>query len=179
MNSLDGAHPWWRGRPLAIVTLLISVAAACTTFAMWPRNDVPGDPDAIVVLGGAGVERAQLGIDLSERYDVPLVLSSSAVDYGGILGLRCDVDAICFRPYPRTTSGEAASVAALAESMGWNELTVATSRFHTTRARVLFRQCFGDRVTVVGARALQQRGLITYARETAGTLAALTVRRAC
>ena len=179
MNRLERASPWWRGRPLAVVTLLLGLVAAGTTLAMWPRNDVPGDPDAIVVLGGAGVERAQLGIELSERYDVPLVLSSSAVDYGGVLGLRCDVDAICFRPYPRTTSGEAASVAALAESMGWNDVTVATTRFHTTRARVLFRQCFGDRVTVVGAHAYARRGLITYARETVGTLAAVTVRRAC
>jgi uncharacterized SAM-binding protein YcdF (DUF218 family) len=146
---------------------------------MWPRDDIPDQPDAIVVLGGGRSERALLGIELRDRYDTPLVLSGSAWGYGYNLGLRCDVDAICVRPYPSTTSGEASTIAALAESYGGNHVTVVTTRFHTTRARVLFRQCFGDRVSVVGARPTEPRALTTYVREAAGTLAALTVRRAC
>jgi uncharacterized SAM-binding protein YcdF (DUF218 family) len=179
MEQPEGNLLSWLRRRLGIVVLILSCAAVGITIAMWPRDDVPDQPDAIVVLGGAGTERVQLGIELRDRYDAVLVLSSSAWGYGYNVGLRCDVDVICVRPYPETTGGEAATIAALAESYGWDHVTVATTRFHTARARVLFRQCLGDRVSVVGARPIEMRGPPTYVREALGTLAALTVRRAC
>ena len=166
-------------RRIGLAALVAGCVLAGTTFAMWPRDDEPNQPDVVVVLGGVGAERVQLGMQLRERYDTPLVLSASAMGYGFNAGLRCEEDAICVRPYPHTTAGEAATIAAISETYGWDRVTVATSRFHTTRARVLFRQCFGDRVTVVGARPDQPRGIGTYVRETAGTLAALTFSRAC
>lgn len=174
----DQRSSWW-WRRLKVTALVVTCIAAGATVAMWPRDDVPDQPDAIVVLGGGGSERVQLGIELRDRYDATLVLSASAWGYGYNLGLRCDVDAICVRPYPPTTSGEASTIAAVAESYAWDHVTVVTTRFHTTRSRVLFRQCFGDRVSVVGARPAAPRGFTTYVRETVGTLAALTVRRAC
>jgi uncharacterized SAM-binding protein YcdF (DUF218 family) len=147
---------------------------------MWPRDDVPSDPDAIVVLGGVGGERIELGMALRERYEVPIVLSASAWGYGFNRGLRCEQDGvICVRPASSSTRGEAHAIAALAEREGWRRVTVATTDFHTTRARVLFRQCLRDRVDVVGAPPHVQRGAGTHAREALGTLAALTVRRAC
>ena len=164
---------------LGVVALLLGCVVAVTTVLMWPRDDVPEQPDVIVVLGGGRGERLPLGIELRDRYDATLVLSASARGEGYNLGLRCDVDAICVRPYPLTTAGEAATIEALAQSYHWDHVTVVTSRFHTTRARVLFRQCFGNRVSVVGARPAERRGPPTYVRETVGTLAALTVRRAC
>jgi uncharacterized SAM-binding protein YcdF (DUF218 family) len=162
---------------------LAFVVAGAAVAAMWPRSDVPRDPDAVVVLGGAGFERAELGIELAERYGAMLVLSSSAINFGRERGADCQHDPtiLCSYPQPATTAGEARTVAALVEERGWDHVTVATSDFHTTRARVLFRQCLGDRVTVVGARpsANWARGLPTYAAEAAATLAALTTRRAC
>ena len=174
----DQRSRWWQRR-LKMMALVLTCIAAGTTIAMWPRDDIPDHPDAIVVLGGGRAERVQLGIELRDRYDATLVLSASAWGHGYNLGLRCDVDAICVRPYPATTRGEASTIAALTETYGWDHVTVATTRFHTTRARVLFRQCLGDRVSVVGARPTEARGLTTYVRETVGTLAALTVRRSC
>jgi hypothetical protein len=41
----------WGAGALVLVT-------GVTTFAMWPRDDIPREPDAVVVLGGAGPERA-------------------------------------------------------------------------------------------------------------------------
>lgn len=163
------------------MTLLALVAVAAVPLLMWPRDDVPRDPDAVVVLGGAGPERADLGIELSERYDATLVLSSSASIFGRRRGVVCGEDALCFEPDPTTTTGEARNVAQFAEEYGWEHVTVATSRFHTTRSRVLFRQCLGDRVTVVGT---PPAGGVSFSlrrdlREAVGTLAALTVRRAC
>jgi uncharacterized SAM-binding protein YcdF (DUF218 family) len=179
MEQPEDHRSSWLRRRVGTMALILTCIVAGTTIAMWPRDDIPNQPDAIVVLGGGRAERVQLGIELRDRYDATLVLSASAWGYGYNLGLRCDVDAICVRPYPATTTGEASTIAALAESYGWDHVTVATTRFHTTRARVLFRQCFGDRVSVVGARPTESRGVGTYLRETAGTLAALTVRRAC
>jgi uncharacterized SAM-binding protein YcdF (DUF218 family) len=161
---------------------LVPLVTGAVILALWPRNDVPPDPDAVLVLGGAGYERVDLGIELRDRYDAVLVLSSSAVRYGGGRGLACGRDAMCIRPTERTTAGEARAAAALVEEEGWGHLTVATARFHTTRARILFRQCLGDRVTVLGAPPLpgdDRRGVDTYLKEAVGTVAALTVGRAC
>jgi uncharacterized SAM-binding protein YcdF (DUF218 family) len=163
------------------VALAIGVVGMAMVVAMWPRDDTPRDPDAIVVLGGAGRERTELGIELRERFRVPLVLSSSAIVFGHELGLECREDVICLEPDPETTAGEARSIAVLADERGWSHVTVATSRFHSTRARVLFRQCLGDRVTVIGAPQRDDQ-VITLRRrlnEILGTIAAWTFARAC
>jgi uncharacterized SAM-binding protein YcdF (DUF218 family) len=162
------------------LALILTGAAVA---ALWPRNDVPRDPDAIVVLGGAGYERVELGIELADRYDAVLVLSSSAIRFGRERGVDCQTSPAgsCILPEPATTAGEARTVANLVEDRGWEHVTVATSDFHSTRARVLFGQCLGDRVTVVGARPSENwsRGLLTHLAEAAGTVVALTTRRAC
>jgi hypothetical protein len=166
---------------LGAAAVLSTLAVAYVTAVLWPRNDVPRDPDVVAVLGGAGLERARLGDQLRLRHDATLVLSAQAIDYAtSYLGIRCGVDARCIDPAERSTAGEARAIAALADAEGWRHVTVATSRFHSTRARVLFRQCLGDRVTVVGARPTDHhRGPGTYLREAVGTLAAITVQRAC
>jgi uncharacterized SAM-binding protein YcdF (DUF218 family) len=162
---------------------LVLALTGAAVVALWPRSDVPRDPDAVVVLGGTGYERAELGIELADRYDAVLVLSASAINFGRDLGVDCGTFPAVFCVWPElaTTAGEARMVATLVEDGGWDHVTIATSDFHTTRARVLFRQCLGDRVTVVGAEpaADEARGLPTYVREAAATAAALTTQRAC
>jgi uncharacterized SAM-binding protein YcdF (DUF218 family) len=149
--------------------------------AAWPRDDEPDGPDAVIVLGGAGRERMELGRALAERYDATLVLSSSAAIFGEQAGVTCGVDALCMDPDPGTTIGEARMTADLAVDRGWNHVTVATSRFHTTRSRVLFRQCL-DEVSVVGTTRPDGTwfpGIDQTVREIAGTLAAFTIEPAC
>lgn len=156
--------------------------AGFVMFAMWPRNDAPQSPDAVVVLGGAGTDRAQLGIALSHEHDAVLVLSSSARVFAEDLGVKCGGPrVVCVEPDPENTMGEAQTVARLAHDHGWSHVTVATSAFHTTRARVLFRQCLGDHVSVVGARRADgaRVGLARWANEVLGTVGAVTFRRAC
>lgn len=163
---------------LAGPLLLCGLALAAFT----PRDDVVVAPDAVVVLGGVGIDRAQLGIALEQEHDATLVLSSSAAIFGERLGRDCGRDAICIDPQPETTRGEARSVATLAERHGWSEVAVVTSRAHTTRARVLFRQCLGDDVRVVGSTPSRgQPPLLTRRnlREVLGTVAAVTFQRAC
>jgi uncharacterized SAM-binding protein YcdF (DUF218 family) len=162
---------------LLLLALGAAVGLARLTAA---RDDVIGSPDVVVVLGGAGPERAELGAELHERYDVPLVLSSSAQVFGNELGYDCP-PAICITTDPETTTGEARGVARLAEQYGWGELVVVTSDFHTARARMLFQQCLDDRVSVVGASPTDggDRGLRTRLEEVAGLVAGATVLRAC
>jgi uncharacterized SAM-binding protein YcdF (DUF218 family) len=170
--------PWRRLGLAAAALVLASVGIA---FMVWPRDDLPQDPDAVVVLGGSGRERTDLGIALSERYDAVLVLSSSAAGHGEDRGHRCGEEAICLDPVPETTRGEARAVAELVAERGWTHVTVATSRFHTARARLLFRQCLGDRVTVVGAP--RDEGLLSdledYAEEAVGMAVGMLFQRAC
>jgi uncharacterized SAM-binding protein YcdF (DUF218 family) len=163
----------------SLTVLLVSVLA--TTLAMWPRDDLPREPDAVIVLGGSPVERVDLAIQLQRHHGGELVLPPSAVEYAHHLGIGCGREAICIEPRPDSTAGEARHVAELASERGWTHITLATTRFHTTRARVLFRQCLEKDVTVVGApRAGGARiGPVKHLREVAATVASLTFRRPC
>ncbi len=165
---------------LGIGVVLASLSVAFVRFLL-PTDDVPLDPDVVVVLGGAGAERAELGIELAERYDAQLVLSSSAAVFGARQGYSCQRDAICIKPEPESTRGEAREIARLSEQEGWEHVTVATSAFHTSRSRFLFRQCLGGRVTVVGAvtEGKPRTTPSLVLREGLGVLAGATVQRAC
>lgn len=181
-NSHGQRHVAGRARTALWSFAFLSTLGIVITVALWPRDDVPQDPDAVVVLGGSGLERAQLGVELRDRFGATLVLSSSASVRGHWIGVTCDDDTICIIPVPETTQGEAQTVARLVDEHGWEHVTVATSRFHTTRSRLLFRQCLGDRVTVVGAPRPDSElpiGVGRHLREAVGTLAALTFQRAC
>jgi uncharacterized SAM-binding protein YcdF (DUF218 family) len=171
-----------RAFTVVLVASLILLAVIGGALARWttPRDDPVDSPDVVVVLGGAGEERAELGGALHERYDVRLVLSSSAQDFGADLGYTCP-PALCIVTDPETTAGEARGVARLAERYGWGEVVVVTTDFHTPRARLLFRQCLGGRVSVVGAPPADgdARGLRTRLNELAGMLAGSTFSRAC
>ena len=171
--------------PRAITTMLlmaVAVVAIAAPVVAWPRDDTPVAPDAVIVLGGAGAERTAVGDALATQHRATLVLSSSAQYFGERAGLRCGQEVVCLDPDPETTRGEARAVAALVEAEGWARVTVVTSRHHTSRARVLFRQCLADRVSVVGARRPDGSwwpGARGVGRELVGTVAAVTVQRAC
>ena len=173
---------WFNGRAFSFllsgIIVLIGISSVVVA-AMWPRDDAPDRPEAVVVLGGAGLDRPQLGRDLSDEHDAQLVLSSGATEFAEELGVPCGSEALCIDPVPETTAGEARTIATLANERGWESVTVATSRFHTTRSRLLFRQCFGDQVQVVGTPPPDVRDPKTHLREAIGILAAITVRRAC
>lgn len=165
---------------LMLLSLAVAATAVVAARAMAPRDDVVDSPDAVAVLGGAGQERADLGIELRQRYGVPLILSSSAQRFALRRGVDCRT-AICIRTDPETTAGEARGIADLANEHGWDEVVVVTTDFHTTRARILFRQCLGDRVRVVGASPEDGRGpgLRRWLNEVGGIVAGTTFRRAC
>jgi uncharacterized SAM-binding protein YcdF (DUF218 family) len=153
--------------------------AAVGVVAAVPRDDtLPDRVDAVVALGGSDA-RVALARDIAAEHDADLVLSSGSIFYGQGQGLACDVDAICLRPDPDTTVGEARGMAELAASHDWGTVAVATSSFHVNRSRLLFRQCLDD-VAVVGTEdpASPMTPWLTL-EELAGMLASVTVQRAC
>ena len=165
---------------LGVGLILVGLSTTFVWFLL-PSDDVPRAPDAVIVLGGAYPERTELGIELAEQFDVLLVLSSSASIYGRLQGRTCSTDAACFEPSPETTRGEAQTFARIADEAGWQHVTVVTSAFHTSRSRLLFRQCLGDRVSVVGAVPDGRFGTNPrlLLREGLGVIAGVTFQRAC
>jgi uncharacterized SAM-binding protein YcdF (DUF218 family) len=164
---------------VGVAVLAVVAAAVPTVLVFGPRDDAVGATDAVVVLGGAGKERVDRGIDLVSQLRVPLVLSSSAMYFGWHRGYRCNVNAICLVPVPETTAEEAQAVASLVASEGWDHVTVVTSSHHTARARLLFRQCLGDAISVVGVPRPDGVNLQSRLREVVGMVAGATLRRAC
>ena len=89
--------------------------------------------------------------------------------------------ATCFRAQPFTTRGEARYVARLARRRNWRSLIVVTSRYHVTRARLLYSRCYDGELTVVGATPNHEPiGVATRTiHEWGGLLNALTFERDC
>lgn len=173
---------WGWGYVFGALVLAVLIATAALVVYVSPRDDSPAAADAVVVLGGGGEERAELGIELAERFDAPLVLSSNASIFGRHQGRTCGEDAICFEPVPENTAGEAQNVARMADHEGWDHVVVATSRFHTSRSRFLFEQCLGDdRVSVLGRSRDGGAGTTPrlVVREALGVIAGASFARAC
>ena len=162
--------------------LMVLIAASALVAYVIPRDDSTSTADAVVVLGGGGEERAELGIELAERFDAPLVLSSNASIFAQRQGRTCGEDAICFDPLPENTAGEAENVARMAEQEGWDHVVVATSSFHTSRSRFLFEQCLGDDAVSVLGRSRDGDASTTprlVVREALGVIAGASFARAC
>ena len=180
MEEQAGVIRW--GYVFGALVLTVLVAIAALVAYVIPRDDAPTAADAVVVLGGGGEERAELGIELAERFDAPLVLSSNASIFAQRQDRICGEDAICFEPAPENTAGEAENVARMAEQEGWDHVVVATSSFHTSRSRFLFEQCLGDdRVSVLGRSRDGGAGTTPQlvVREALGVIAGASFARAC
>jgi uncharacterized SAM-binding protein YcdF (DUF218 family) len=166
---------------LLLVTGCAGLAATTAmAVAVNPRDDPFGDPQAVIVLGGSA-ERAELGIAMADRFSVPLVLSSSSAGHARELGVRCGVEALCFSPRPRSTVGEARTVREFSEELGWTRLLIVTTDVHTSRARMVFRQCLGDGVAVIGASRPDppRPRVLTLAGEAFAMVGHATFWRAC
>ena len=124
---------------LVVVVFLVSTAR----LFVWPPSDTPSRVDAIVALGGdPGQRRMKSAIQLAAAGYAPIVV----ISLGGDPKVRCPrapngLEAICFRPDPVNTRGEAEFVARLAAERHWHRIIVVPDRTQTTRARLLFKRC--------------------------------------
>jgi uncharacterized SAM-binding protein YcdF (DUF218 family) len=169
----------------ALVALALVVWLAATAILLvWPARDEPERADAVVVLSGVRKTRLAKGLELVRRGVAPTLVLSDGRAPGWREGNRlCDGGAtfrvVCFRPHPYSTHGEAADVARLARARGWRSLVVVTSRYHLTRARMLFRRCLDGSVAGVWADTSTGDMALNIPFEWGKLLYQLTVERDC
>ncbi|MDQ3822365.1 MAG: YdcF family protein [Actinomycetota bacterium] len=141
----------------ALAVLLVVWLTATGVLFVWPRQDEPAAADAVIVLSGGRKTRLAKGLDLvNDGVAETLVISDGRARGWTEANRLCDggrsFRVVCFKPDPYSTHGEAVDIAGLARRRGWRSLVVVTSRYHVTRARMLFRRCTDARIEGVAAR---------------------------
>jgi uncharacterized SAM-binding protein YcdF (DUF218 family) len=156
---------------LAALSLLVALTAA---LIVWPYEQPPEHADAVVVLGARSApDRVRAALQLMNRGTADtLVVMSPAEDDPLCRGAE-PYRVVCIVPRPFKTVGEAEAVGRLARSRSWRKLTVVTSSYHVTRARLLLSRCYHGSLAVVGSkgtgipvgpwRALHELGGLAYA----------------
>ena len=125
---------------------------------LWPPRHVPQHADAIVVLAGARGPRLARGLALVRKGVAPVLLVSDGWGLAWVeanrlcAGRPAPVPVLCFHPNPYSTRGEARTVGRLAASRRWRSVVVVTSRYHITRAGILFDRCFDGAIYTGGAQ---------------------------
>jgi uncharacterized SAM-binding protein YcdF (DUF218 family) len=144
---------------LVFLLLLVGWLIATTVLFVRPREDAPEDADAVVVLSGSGRYRLPRALELMRAGVAPTLVISNGLDPGWRQARRLCRDGeprfrvICFVPNPDSTQGEAEAVGRLAVGRDWRSVVLVTSRFHVTRARMLFERCFDGDIGAVGTRS--------------------------
>lgn len=168
--------------------LVAAWIVACLVFFTWSPWDsgAPAHADVVVMLSGSK-RRLPTALGLIRRGVAP-VLALSTVQrtkhwpeaerlcrthrYAG-------ARVICFTAVPYSTRGEARTVTRLAQQHGWRSIVVVTSRFHITRAHMLFRRCWHGPLSMVGAPSPWWYLPIEWVSETGKLLVQVTVERSC
>ena len=154
-------------------------------FVFFPTEDEVGHADAVVVLSGSKHERLDGGLALMAKGAAPVLVISNGLDptqprapglcHHGGNGFQV----ICFTPDPDSTRGEAEAVGRLAREHRWKRILLVTSRFHVTRARMLFDRCVDGDVDAVGVDYPWTTIPYAVAGEWFKTVRALTYQRGC
>ena len=148
---------WKRILFAAVGVLGLVWIAATVRIIFYPTEEAPGQADAVVVLSGSKHERLDRGLELMREGVAPTLVISGGFDPRQPTASRlCHAgkgdgfDVLCFTPDPDSTRGEAEATGRLAAEHGWKRVVVVTSRFHVTRARMLFDRCLDSDVDAVG-----------------------------
>ena len=178
----------------------IALAGAAVVVALWvaldvylfltPDLDRPGKAAAVIVLAGDRTPRLERGLELMGSGVAPVLVISDGFDPLWPAANRLCADGrgaragrefrvVCFRPDPYSTRGEARGFAQLARDEGWDSVVIATTTFHVTRSRILFRRCFDGRVEGVGAPARFWKKAPSLVREVGKLLVQLSIKRSC
>jgi uncharacterized SAM-binding protein YcdF (DUF218 family) len=161
--------------------LLAAFAAATAYLFVWVESDrLPRDVDAVVVLSGGREHRLAEGRRLVEsRRAATLVISDGLAPGWVEANELCRADAVCFRPEPYSTQGEARWIADEADRRGWDSVVVVTSSYHVRRARMIVERCYDGDLAVVGAEPPLENRVIGVAWEWPKALYYLALRRRC
>lgn len=165
--------------------LLGAWLATIAVLFIWPREDSPERADAIVVLSGSRDYRLPRALELMRAGVAPTLVISNGQDPRWRQASRLCADGhqsfrvVCFIPEPDSTQGEAEGVARIAAQRDWRTVALVTSRFHVTRARMLFERCFSGNVDVVGTDSPPLYLPLNLFWESGKLAYQLTVQREC
>jgi len=168
-----------------LVAAWVVLSLVFFTWSPW-ASGAPQHADAVVVLSG-GRERLPPALALVRRGVAPVLAISSVsrtkpwrlgrqVCAAGHVG-RAAV--LCFDAKPYSTQGEAETLARLARRHRWSSIIVVTSRFHVTRAQLLFRRCYDGKLSMVGVPTTWWKLPLEWVSETGKLIIELTARRGC
>lgn len=140
-----------------VLAVIAAWAAATARIVLFPAEDAPGRADAVVVLSGSKHARLDRALEVMRDRVAPVLVISAGMDRrrpeanrlckaGHGQGFRV----LCFEPDPDSTRGEAEEVGRLARENAWRRVLLVTSRFHVTRARMLFDRCIAGDVDAIG-----------------------------
>lgn len=170
---------------LALAAVWVVLCLVFFTWSPW-QTGAPAKADVVVVLSG-GRERLPPALALIRRgVAKTLAISSVSRTKPWPLGHRlcrarryAGATVLCFDAIPFSTRGEAETVARLARARGWTRVVVVTSRFHITRAHLVFRRCYHDRLWFVGVSRTWWKLPAEWVSETGKLVYQLTVQRTC
>ena len=176
-------------RVLLIAAGLVAAwVVACLVFFTWSPWDsgAPAHADVVVMLSGSK-RRLPTALALIRRGVAPVLALSSVprTRHWAEADRLCHshryagARVVCFQAVPYSTRGEARTVVRLAAEHGWRSVVVVTSRFHITRAHMLFRRCWHGPLSMVAAPSTWWQLPVEWASETGKLLVQLTVERGC
>jgi uncharacterized SAM-binding protein YcdF (DUF218 family) len=168
--------------------LVAAWVVACLVFFTWSPWDsgAPAHADVVVVLSGSK-RRLPTALALVRRGIAPVLALSSVqrTKHWAEADRLCrehryaGARVICFKAVPFSTRGEARAIARLAQDRGWRSIVVVTSRFHITRAHLLFRRCWHGQLSMAGAPSTWWQLPVEWVSETGKLLVQVTVERSC
>ena len=82
----------------------------------------------------------------------PVLVITGPPQGSGLCRDAAKFEVICVEPKPFTTRGDARATAAVAKARHWQSLTLVTSTWHVTRARMLLDRCYDGEIDAVGAK---------------------------
>ncbi len=138
---------------MAVTALALALSCAMTLrLFVFPDLNAPVPSDAIVVLGGQESNQPEEAINLAREGFAPTLAFSVSPS------TRCPyrlaavprVHILCFVAEPRTTQGEARSIARFAADLHWHRIIVVMPITQATRARLRIQRCYAGQILEVG-----------------------------
>lgn len=168
--------------------LVAAWLVACAVLFVWPpaETGAPAHADAVVVLSGDHARLPPAERLIRQGVAPVLAISSVAITPTWKAAQRlCRAGrygrarVLCFDADPYSTRGEAETVSRIARRRGWRSVVVVSSTYHLTRAKMLFRRCFGGTLSTVGASSTWWQLPEEWASETAKLVVQGVFERSC
>lgn len=164
--------------------MVLAWAALTARLFVWPpMPPLPARADAIVELGGPGIDaRDRVALALAREGRARFLVQSTVAEEAGThrcLPASPGTTVLCFRPSPGTTRGEAEWIGREARRRGWRSVILVTTPDQAWRARLRLRRCFDGRIASATAPLPRSAWPRQIAYQWLATAKALTVQRGC